>query len=103
MMLEVEGYHIIVAHDGEEALQKAYAEKPDLILLDIVMPKKNGLEVCKTLKTKSETRSIPVVMFTVLGKESAKKAAENAGAAGFIVKPFKLKSLISEVKKHIQK
>ena len=97
LMLEKEGYVVSTASDGEEALQKVEAEMPDIILLDIVMPGKTGLEVCKILKAKPETRHIPVVMFTVLGQDVDRKLAKEAGSDGYFAKPFTLESLLAEV------
>lgn len=102
MILEGEGYQVTVASDGEEALQKADSEGPDLILLDLVMPHKSGLEVCKTLKGQPKTRLVPVLMFTVLGRDVDKKLSRDAGADGHFIKPFKPEDLVAEVKKHLE-
>lgn len=67
-----EGYEIISAGDGEEAVQKVQAEKPDLILLDIMMPKINGIDVMKMLREKEETSNIPIILFTALVQEIGK-------------------------------
>ena len=72
-ILEREKYHVITASEGDEALEKARVEMPDLILLDIVMRGKDGYEVCKILKSHAATRHIPVVMFTVLGHDIDRK------------------------------
>jgi DNA-binding response OmpR family regulator len=101
LMLEKEGYLVSTASDGEETLQKAEAEMPDIILLDIVMPGKTGLEVCKILKAKHKTRNIPVVMFTVLGQDVDRKLAREAGCDGYFAKPFTLESLLTEVRRTI--
>lgn len=103
LMLEKEGYAVSTASDGEETLQKAEAEIPDIILLDIVMPGKTGLEVCKILKAKHKTRNIPVVMFTVLGQDVDRKLAKEAGGDGYFAKPFTLESLLTEVRRHLDK
>jgi len=103
LILEGEGYQVVVASDGEEALQKAGSEGPDLILLDLVMPGKSGLEVCKTLKRQTKTKFVPVLMFTVLGREADKKMSRDAGADGHFVKPFTPENLVVEVKKHLEK
>lgn len=95
------GYQVVVASDGDEALQKADAELPDLVLLDLVMPKKTGLETCRILKGQTKTRHIPVVMFTALGRDADRKLTSEAGADGHFTKPFTIESLLAEVKKHI--
>ncbi len=102
-ILEQEKYQVITASDGEEATRKAEAETPNLILLDIRMPEMNGFEVCKKLKALPKTKNIPIIMFTVLAHENDKKTAKDVGASGYIVKPFTRESLLSEVKKHIEK
>jgi len=103
MILEGEGYQVVVASDGEEALQKADSQEPDLILLDVVMPGRSGFEVCRTLKTQSKTKPIPVVMFTALGREVDRKLGKDAGAEGYIVKPFTQEALVAEAEKHLEK
>lgn len=101
MILEGEGYCVISASDGEEVVRKVDTEIPDLVLLDVVMPDKSGFEVCKTLKSQSKTRHIPVVMFTALGRAVDRKLGAEAGADGYFTKPFTPESLLAEVKKQI--
>jgi CheY-like chemotaxis protein len=101
MILKGEGYHVIDAPDGETALQEADAKIPDLILLDIVLPGKTGFEVCKTLKSNVKTRHIPVVTFSVLGRDVDRKLAGEAGADGYFTKPFTPEALIAETGKHL--
>jgi DNA-binding response OmpR family regulator len=91
--LEMEGYEVSVATDGEAGLSAAKAKKPDLILLDIMLPKLNGFEVLKALKSDKKTTTIPVMVLTNLGGEKAdtdKKLALSLGAAEFLVKTFHL-------------
>jgi len=99
-ILKLKGYIVVDASDGEEGLQKADATVPDLILLDLVMPGKSGLEVCKILKGQAKTKHIPVVMFTALGRDVDRKLTAEAGANGHFMKPFTLEALVAEVKKH---
>jgi CheY-like chemotaxis protein len=101
MVLEGEGYQVISASNGDEALQKVDGEMPDLILLDMMMPGKSGLEVCKILKGNAKNRHIPVVMFTALGRDVDRKLGAEAGADGYFTKPFAPEALIAEVKKHV--
>lgn len=84
--LKYEGYQIETASDGEEALAKAVKEKPDLILLDIMMPKVSGFDVLDILKNTESTKSIPVVIMTVLEQESNKVKGLVAGAEDYIIK-----------------
>lgn len=103
MILESEGYIVSTAFDGEEAIIKATSEMPDLILLDVVMPKKTGLEACRILKSQNKTKMIPILMFTVLGRDVDKKMSMEAGANGHVTKPFETEELISTVKSIIKK
>jgi CheY-like chemotaxis protein len=92
------GYTVITALDGEEALQKARQEKPDLILLDVIMPKLQGFEVLKRLKADAETRDIPIIMLSNLGQDSDVQEALKAGAVEYLVKAnLKLDQLASRV------
>lgn len=101
MILEVKGYCVVTASTGEMALEKAESEMPDLILLDVVMPGKSGLEVCKILKTQAKTKHMPVVMFTALGREVDRKLTAEAGANSHFMKPFTPEVLVAEVKKQL--
>jgi len=100
-VLEEEGFSVITASDGEEALMKAKNEMPDLILLDLMMPGKSGLEVCKILKSQSDTKHIPVVMATVLGREVDRALTMEAGAIAHFIKPFSAIALLTEVRRHL--
>lgn len=100
MVLEMEGYDVLVAYDGEEALRKAEAELPDLIFLDMQMPGKTGLEVCKILKSSAKTRQITVLLFTASGLK-VEDLVVQAGADGFFRKPFAPEDLVAEVKKRL--
>jgi CheY-like chemotaxis protein len=101
MILEKKRYQVIVTPDSDEALRKADAEAPDLILLDLVMPGKSGLEVCRILKSQSKTRHIPVVIFTVLGRDVDRSLVKEAGADAHFMKPFTAEALLSEVKRQL--
>ena len=102
LILENEGYYVIAAANGVEAIQKATEEMPDLVLLDVVMPGVSGLDTCRVLKGDGRTRSIPVIMFTVLGRKSDREDAEEAGCDGYLIKPFSADSLLEEVKRHLK-
>lgn len=101
MILEGEGYRVVAASSSDEAIQKADSEKPDLILLDVVMPGKSGLEACKILKSQANTRHIPLVMFTALGRDVNRKLTAESGADGHFTKPFTPDALITEVRRHL--
>ena len=84
--LKKKGYTVIAAVDGEDALAKAREHKPDLILLDVIMPKLQGFEVLASLKQDSSTRDIPVIMLSNLQEESDIRKAADGGALGYLVK-----------------
>lgn len=92
------GYEVVVANDGEAALTMVGKYNPDLVLLDIMMPKMNGFEVCKKIKTNPDTRFIPIVMVTALQDVEDKVKGIDAGADDFISKPFNKMELMARVK-----
>ena len=96
--LSDQGYLIESALDGEEALQSIVHKKPDLILLDIMLPKKSGFEVCKCIKGKPDTRSIPVIMVTALKDMESRVKGITVGADDFLTRPVDRSELISRVK-----
>ncbi|MFX0140635.1 MAG: diguanylate cyclase [Candidatus Hodarchaeota archaeon] len=96
--LDAVGYKVILAQDGIEALKRAEEESPDLILLDVMMPKMNGFQVCRKLKNSDITRFIPVIMVTALNEIEDKIKGIEAGADDFICKPFNKLELLARVK-----
>jgi CheY-like chemotaxis protein len=88
LFLQSKGYEIITAYDGLSALDMARTEKPDLILLDVMMPVVNGYEVCSRLKADEELRDIPVVMLSAMAQSESVDKGLSAGAVDYIVKPF---------------
>ncbi len=98
-ILNVYGYDCIEMFSPKEILPTISREKPDLILLDIAMPEIDGYEVCRNLKNSPETKGIPVVMITALALQQDKKTALEAGADGFILKPFDPRLVISEIER----
>lgn len=101
--LEFENYRPVVARDGETGLIKAGSEKPDLILLDVMLPQMNGFEVLAHLKKSAETGSVPVIMLTALGQEENVKKGYDLGAVDYIAKPFSINRLLSSVETHVRK
>ncbi len=97
-LLRKEGYAPLEARDGREALRKVRDERPDLILLDMMMPKLNGLEVCRILKSNEDTRLIPVVLITAVHSHEEKIRAIEAGADDFINKPINIAELRARVR-----
>ena len=95
--LEGEEYQIICAFDGEEALKKIGKEKPDLVLLDIVMPKMDGLEVLAKVKKDPQTKDIPIIMLTAKGQKLDKDKGRRLGAEDYIIKPFSPSHLLRKI------
>ncbi|MCM8812142.1 MAG: response regulator [Candidatus Omnitrophica bacterium] len=95
--LEIAGFQVVVAMDGEEALQKASSEKPDLIILDFMLPKKNGYEVCSLLKKDQRYQKIPVLLFTAKAAEEGEKIGAGCGADGYIRKPFQAQEFLDTI------
>jgi len=98
--LKGQGYEVVLASDGNQALELAIEENPQLIILDIKMPGLDGLEVCKRLKEKEQTKLIPVIVIT--GFEDNKMEALNIGADDFVNKPFDMAEISSRVKSALQ-
>ena len=94
-------YRIKVANNGEEALKIALREQPDLILLDIMMPKMDGFEVCRKLKENTSTRKIPVIFVTTLNAEADEEQGLNLGAIDYITKPFVIPIVKARIRNHI--
>ena len=93
---EYEGYEVISASDGVEGLERALADEPDLIVLDVMMPRMSGLDVCKQLKTKKP--SLPIIMLTARGQEVDKVVGLELGADDYVTKPFSIRELMARVK-----
>lgn len=96
--LEVAGYEVTVAVDGLEGLTKAREMMPELIVLDVMLPKMNGTEVCSTLKADPKTKSIPILMLTAKAQRTDKDIGLQAGAEAFLTKPFHLDELLAKIK-----
>jgi len=97
MSLEAHGYKIITAYDGEAGLSSAQNNLPDLILLDVMMPKMNGYEVCQKLKADDKTRHIPVIILSAKTQDEDMANGKNAGCDDYITKPFELPDLMQKI------
>ncbi|MBU0600531.1 response regulator [bacterium] len=97
-VLKKEGYLTVSASNGEEALQKAMTEEPDLIFLDIMMPKINGYEVCKRLKEHEKTKGIYIIILTAKGQKEDKMKGVEVGVNEYITKPFSPSKVIQRMK-----
>jgi len=96
--LEKEGFRIIEAHDGEEALLMLNEESPDLVLLDWMLPQVSGIEVCRRLRNRPETRNLPVIMLTARGEETDRIRGLDTGADDYICKPFTVAELLARIR-----
>ena len=97
--LEIEGFAVSVAMDGQEGVRKAHAEQPNLILLDLMMPKMNGFEACTLLKSDPATRHIPIVILSAKTQEEDERRALACGADAYFKKPFQAPILMEGVRK----
>jgi DNA-binding response OmpR family regulator len=101
-LLEVEGYHVLVSYDGEDALNQARKENPDLILLDLMLPKLDGYEVCRLLKCDDRYKHIPILMLTAKFQEKDKVLGMETGANEYITKPLEMGDLLKKVNAHLR-
>ena len=98
--LNLEGFQTIVAYDGQEGIRKFYAERPDLVVLDITMPKIDGFEVCRRIREMAET---PIIMLTAQGREESVVHGLDVGADVYVVKPFKIKEFMARVRSNLRR
>jgi two-component system phosphate regulon response regulator PhoB len=101
--LEREGFDVLVSHDGQDGLRQAQLKLPDLVVLDLMLPLKPGLEVCRELRNGTRTRDIPIVMVTAKAEESDQLVGFAMGADDYVTKPYSIKVLIERVKKELRK
>ena len=101
LMLEANGYKVVKAYGGQEGLERAEKENPNLILLDIMMPGINGIETLFSLKSNPKTNYIPVIMLSCRGELSYLAKAKDLGSVDYFIKPFELKELLRTIKKYI--
>jgi two-component system alkaline phosphatase synthesis response regulator PhoP len=95
--LGAEGYEVITAEDGEEAVRKAKEERPDLVVLDVMMPKIDGFEACRAIKRDPELSGTPVILLSAKGRDIDQKQGYEAGADDYITKPFSPGRLVDRV------
>jgi DNA-binding response OmpR family regulator len=96
--LEVEGFEVLEASDGEEGLRMARECKPALMLLDLMLPKLDGYKVCRSLKFDERYRALPILILSARSGEQDRRLAHDMGADGFITKPYEMKDLVAKVK-----
>jgi adenylate cyclase len=98
MRLEANNYEVITACDGQEGLDKARADKPDLMILDLMLPKMDGYKVCGLLKADTRYSKIPIIMFTARAQEADMEMGKEVGANAYITKPFEPQVLLGKIK-----
>ena len=98
MILQKEFYEVVIARDGKEGIAKAVETKPDLILMDVVMPEMNGFEAVKRLRQREETKSVPIVMVTTEAEMESMEAGYVSGCNDYVVKPIDRLELLAKVK-----
>jgi DNA-binding response OmpR family regulator len=101
--LEMEGFNVLVSVNGEDALNQARKENPDLIILDLMLPKLDGYKVCRLLKFDERYKHIPILMLTAKIQEKDKILGKETGADEYITKPFEMDYLMEKVKAHLSK
>jgi len=101
--LVLEGYEVILANEGKMGVEKARAEKPDLVIMDVMLPLVNGYEACKLIKQNKDTRHIPVLFLTALPRVDDTEAAFKAGGDDFLNKPFTDERLLQKIHKFLPK
>jgi two-component system, OmpR family, alkaline phosphatase synthesis response regulator PhoP len=100
--LEMEGYQVLVSSNGEDALNQARTEKPDLIILDLMLPKLDGYKVCRLLKFDERYKHIPILMLTAKTQEKDRLLGKETGADDYMTKPFDIDKLLEKVKLYLQ-
>ena len=94
-------YKVVTASDGQEAVEVAAAEKPDLILMDVIMPRMTGFEACREIRRREDTRSIPVILVTTRGEAENIESGFDSGCSDYVTKPINGQELLAKVRDHI--
>lgn len=97
-LMQREGFQVVVARDGQEALERARSERPDLILLDVMMPRKNGYEVCQEIRADQSLAATRILMLTAKGRETEVTKGLAMGADAYMTKPFSTRDLVARVR-----
>ncbi|MBP2227134.1 DNA-binding response OmpR family regulator [Azospirillum agricola] len=101
VLLQRAGFEVRIARDGEDALRSVEAYTPDLILLDAMMPKRDGFDVCQTLRANPAWRDLPIIMLTAKSRDVERQKGIALGATDYITKPFSTRDLVSSVRRHL--
>lgn len=102
VLLQKAGFEVRVARDGEEALQSVEAAPPDLILLDAMMPKRDGFDVCQSLRANPAFQRLPIIMLTARSRDVERQKGMALGATDYITKPFSTRDLVAVVRRHLE-
>ncbi len=102
MMLSNCGYELFTARDGQEALDKAAVECPDLIFLDVLMPRMDGFQTCRELRSRAETKEVPIILVTTRGEPHYVRQGFESGCTDYITKPFDGEELLAKVRSHLE-
>ena len=97
-LMKKEGYEVTVARDGQEAVERILADRPDLVVLDVMMPKMNGFEVCETIRKDPDLGSVRILMLTAKGREAEVHKGLSLGADAYMPKPFSTHELVDKAK-----
>ncbi len=97
-LMKREGYRVLVAHDGQEACDLIMAERPDLLLLDVMMPKKTGFDVCHEVRAHADFKDTPILLLTAKGRDTDVAKGLAMGANAYMIKPFSTKELVQKVR-----
>jgi two-component system alkaline phosphatase synthesis response regulator PhoP len=100
--LRMEGYEVITALDGEQALERVKSDHPDLIVLDIMMPKLDGYDACRKLRADPQTADVPIILLSAKGRNVDQRMGYDAGATDYITKPFSPRKLVEKINTILQ-
>ncbi|HEX8394413.1 MAG TPA: response regulator [Longimicrobium sp.] len=101
MILNKGDHEMLSAHDGEEGVARALSEKPDLILMDVVMPRMGGFEACRTLRARAETRATPIIMLTTRGEGQNVQSGYESGCNDYVTKPIDSVELLAKLRSYL--
>ena len=101
-LMKREGFEVVVANDGEEAIRRIRADQPDLVLLDVMMPKKSGFEVCQEVKSDPALGAVRILMLTAKGRDTELAKGLALGADAYMTKPFSTRELVDKVRSMLE-
>ena len=101
-LMKREGFEVLIANDGEEAVKRIRSDRPDLVLLDVMMPKKSGFEVCQEIKADPTMASVRILMLTAKGRDTEMAKGLALGADAYMTKPFSTKELVEKVRSMLE-